>query len=682
MPSSSQKQHNFMEAVAHSAKFAKQAGVPVSVGQDFAAADKKSKKFAGGGPVQGPLTQSRNLLTQTNILPGYADSAPSFRDAAPTVYGALAGLAGTPPDQLEGSVLEPGYDARQQGAAMTFPIGTALQMLPGLKGLATAMAAEKLVPSGSLAAQRGVIKMPGGQWLNGSVEDAPRGLRKSENLDDPERAKALNQFIDKQLTRYIKKDMATPGDPIRAMAEQGIVHAPLPAQPYGPGVNAVAARKAAGFPEQGMATSPEAQTWESLSDKISRPYPASGYVDNLSLVNPKSGSPEFLNNPWLATIDPNTPIHAFDRGQRPSNLGFDHLIDELRNAADTNSGLPAHLQLDPASLARVSVPQAVQRVADINQWRSAQQIAANAKIANNAATQTVKEYPEGYKWVQLKAPDTLPEGWKQKANGDFIMPDGKITSTGPSERSLQQALKYEGDTMGHCVGGYCDDVASGKSNIFSLRDAKTGEPHVTIETQPYGSHNDDIMFAELTDKLGRQPTKDELAEAMSVAPQRILQIKGKGNRAPVDTYLPFVQDFVKSGNWGQVGDLGNTGLMIHPDTGQYFTHADAENLAARHFGEGAVNSPAGEGAVPYYRRVSRMDPSMLSDADKNFVADFKAGNFDTLAPTDPTQQYAQGGSVQDPITARLHHIVFNKPIDQIGPEDHDFINSLIQKGQN
>lgn len=48
MPSVSKKQHNFMEAVAHSPKFAKKAGVPQSVGKDFAAAD-KSMKFKKGG---------------------------------------------------------------------------------------------------------------------------------------------------------------------------------------------------------------------------------------------------------------------------------------------------------------------------------------------------------------------------------------------------------------------------------------------------------------------------------------------------------------------------------------------------------------------------------------------------------------------------------------------------------
>ena len=40
MPSTSDKQHRFMEAVAHNPKFAKKAGVPQSVGKDFAAADK------------------------------------------------------------------------------------------------------------------------------------------------------------------------------------------------------------------------------------------------------------------------------------------------------------------------------------------------------------------------------------------------------------------------------------------------------------------------------------------------------------------------------------------------------------------------------------------------------------------------------------------------------------------
>ena len=96
--------------------------------------------------------------------------------------------------------------------------------------------------------------------------------------------------------------------------------------------------------------------------------------------------------------------------------------------------------------------------------------------------------------------------------------------------------------MGHCVGGYCPDVLEGRSRIFSLRDAK-GEPHVTVEVDP-------------SSVIGRAPESDPLP--------RIVQIKGKANRAPNEEYLPFVQDFVRNsplgGTWSDVGDLRNAGL--------------------------------------------------------------------------------------------------------------------------
>jgi hypothetical protein len=56
MPSSSQKQHNFMEAVAHNPAFAKKAGVPMSVGKDFSAAD-KGRKFAKGGDMKSDMKE-------------------------------------------------------------------------------------------------------------------------------------------------------------------------------------------------------------------------------------------------------------------------------------------------------------------------------------------------------------------------------------------------------------------------------------------------------------------------------------------------------------------------------------------------------------------------------------------------------------------------------------------------
>ena len=51
MPSTSFKQHKFMTAIAHSPSFAKKVGVPMSVGKDFAEAD-KSRKFSKGGDMK------------------------------------------------------------------------------------------------------------------------------------------------------------------------------------------------------------------------------------------------------------------------------------------------------------------------------------------------------------------------------------------------------------------------------------------------------------------------------------------------------------------------------------------------------------------------------------------------------------------------------------------------------
>lgn len=51
MPSVSKKQHNFMEAIAHSPSFAKKVGVPQKVGKEFATAD-KGKKFSKGGEMK------------------------------------------------------------------------------------------------------------------------------------------------------------------------------------------------------------------------------------------------------------------------------------------------------------------------------------------------------------------------------------------------------------------------------------------------------------------------------------------------------------------------------------------------------------------------------------------------------------------------------------------------------
>ena len=435
--------------------------------------------------------------------------------------------------------------------------------------------------------QSAVIKQKGGNWLAGSVEDALKGLKprvrtegvNGHTAENAASDAAMGNWIDKQLRNYVRNDMATEGDPIRALAERGVLHTD-PTDYY------LAEKRVhpSGEVLEKLGQSPYAARWENISDNVLRSENAGDLMADRMLSTGEN--PHLKQNPWLAKVPPETKVSRVDRGYDVTqDLGFDHLIDELRNATNPNSGLPRELLLKYESLPQVSVPQAVERVAKINAWRAAQKAEADLAKATNAATVLHKDYPgKGFKWVELKKQDQLPEGWSE----EFVDTDlgklrklrdpktGGLTATDPREEALRDALKYEGDTMGHCVGGYCDDVASGKSRIYSLRDAK-GQPHTTIEVAPGSRAPEGAVSADqlpediLADFKARNLLDprhayvyDEAAgrylPTLASSPDRIVQIKGKGNNAPNAEYLPYVQDFVKSGKWSDVGDLGNTGL--------------------------------------------------------------------------------------------------------------------------
>lgn len=507
-------------------------------------------------------------------------------------------------------------------------------------------------PLGSLA---GVIKNKGGNWLKGTVEEfvgplkryAPQSdidlfaqriaerqadiARLERNRDEilpllpPERKEAIlaylpdtiekerramaahqdelnqlnqraaiNKWIEGPLTKYMKTQMATPEDPVRALAEQGILH-------YAPDYEFASrgtmhAREAAGFPRHGMAKSDLARGWEADSDMMIEPIPVEFFRDS----DMKAYD---FREPWMDKLPEGTPV--YNALEREEMAGFNHLTDELRNALDPNSGLPRNLRLRPEQLQQMGIEKAVRHVADINKWRAEQKVAANKELSDKAMA--VREYtennPKGLRWVELKAgelPEQLPEGYQVHRYGenkfDLIGPDNKPIATGTKEEiskafhrpDLEKQLRYEGDTMGHCVGGYCPDVLAGKSRIFSLRDAK-GEPHVTVEVSPGMKRADastdmfmnHVLPKEQTDamvaKMIREGTfnRESLDAAVKAMPEyqawavgedpsSIVQIKGKANQAPKEEYLPFVQDFVRNspigGQWGAVSDLENARL--------------------------------------------------------------------------------------------------------------------------
>jgi hypothetical protein len=425
---------------------------------------------------------------------------------------------------------------------------------------------------------------------NRSPEKAVRriaddALRLAPDADGP--LSQLKNWFNKTAPKYIKSDFGTPDDPMRALAESGSLHVGL---------------------------SPD--EWSEAAKQVLKQQTIGDVIGLNHLYVPKGAFPGagddyranvLLNMPWLEKAPVTDKLYGIANTRiLQEQMGMSHLLDEMKNALDPRSGLPPELLLRPESLSRMSLPAAAERVGRINQFRVKEMERAALGNLDSPAVQTFKEYPEnnpmGLRWVELRAPKGTPA---YKATDD--MSDDDLLAAlqapdDPAERALRNALKYEGDTMGHCVGGYCDDVMSGRSRIFSLRDAK-GEPHVTIETSPttraLTREDRDAIFEQARLEIealdiGDPQTENrriidrqaQLADALRAeraanpSPDDIVQIKGKQNRAPKDDYLPFVQDFVKSGQWGNVGDLRNARLVKLPD-GRYITQQQAdEGIAA------------------------------------------------------------------------------------------------------
>lgn len=482
----------------------------------------------------------------------------------------------------------------------------------------------------------GVIKNKGGNWLTGSVENALKGLKRGPRtgptIEDlraelsemrpgspsAERIQneinqlsqhiPINSWIDSTLTKYVKNRMATPDDEVRKLADQGILHFEPRRMTKGTRDEVIAARKKSGFPIDGMADNHVTGTaWEDLADSLVRSESADRYVEyNDALVRSGLKSLDLIkDNPWLSTVDPNSPVYdiANYSGGMNELAGYGHLIDELLNATRTDSGLPMNLRMKPEGFKGLSMEEAVRKVHSINKFRAEQAKKVNERFAQAEGIPVYKDYGDGTRLLEYKLPDEPPKGYRKGVDEGYLdekgeyWPDSAITEK--KRKQLESWLKQEGDTMGHCVGGYCDAVTSGRSRILSLRD-KEGKSRATIELRPgnkispylYLRNNRPDLEELVNDQFddyyrtlrstkpnvtltmnARNKLKDEMASKIaSELPEwrsyleepikdSIVQIKGPGNRPPDPDVLPYIQDFVRSGNWSEVGDLHNLGLQ-------------------------------------------------------------------------------------------------------------------------
>jgi hypothetical protein len=444
-----------------------------------------------------------------------------------------------------------------------------------------------LAPKGAVSH---VVKPKGGNWLSGSAERAVKPLKSStvagqtpaeriplheELLKDPSLNQdqidrvlyqlqatkgeaAVDDWIERNLTNYIKKEMATPEDPVRRLAEQGITHMPANELDF---ANAFLPEKLAlkrmnaGFPAQGLGESPTAQGWERITDELMNVAPASEHTRPLTQAEIRQGVKSTTEaDPWLNKVDPNTPIYYPENmDSLARDLGFDHIVDVLREDIATG-------RIRPEQLSKVSMEQAVRRTYEYDQELAKKM--AEARASAREGLPVHKEYPEGYRWVELNRPGAFAS--ESEAMGHSVR--GYEPPKGHPDWAEGSG---ESGSSGYGHGGW-EAIKSGEAKVYSLVDPK-GEPHVTVEVGQMP------LYEKKAAEMKRNgASNEEIAAFFENPPMAITQIKGKQNRAPKEEYLPFVQDFVKGGKWSDVGDLQNTGLVKYQ--GNIMTQAEADEL--------------------------------------------------------------------------------------------------------
>lgn len=540
------------------------------------------------------------------------------------------------------------------------------------------------------------------QELQGDIKDATRLLAEVKQLKPPVREAKLNDTPEKtqrryeqRLVRFAERQEEAKEVAVRLQQLQDLVKG-----------RAVTALVKDPLREVEIPFGEGTKKWEEVTDAIFKSEPAKYYFENKRIADPahaevrqsflpalEQGKFEALDEPvWRVRDLDHGMAGPWEGGQAFKNY-LSHVADYLRQNVVPRVGafswytdiasrkfkdahpLPAVLAgltrndyaaaLTDAQAAAYS--KWIREVGDSAEYkaykvedplrnydfvRAVRETAANdarvakemekAQAASTKDLPVYKEYPNGFKWVELKLPEKLTEEqrrqvreikpgeelWKQLSRetdmageGDLVAGRDKVwialdaqgkpltnsftgeRAAGPSpeEAFLAGQLAQEGNSMGHCVGGYCQGVASGEQRIFSLRDPK-GKSHVTVETalpdvrRPANSpavflqtlSKDHPLRTEWQRTLGDIISEISIIQSpefrrwISQKPQDILQIKGKQNRAPVAEYLPYVQDFVRSGKWGEVEDLVNTGL------------ADTEAKLALSWPQGTTKAQADE----------------------------------------------------------------------------------------
>lgn len=517
------------------------------------------------------------------------------------------------------------------------------------------------------------VKPKGGNWTNQPGHN-PDEFAEFHDIYS-HNTTAPNKWRDKQLVNYIKNQMGTTDDPLLKLEQEGRLHmtpqqmeelsvehgrAPYPAQDGGTQYRIRPnSSKADKFHVE--ATGRDYRTpWENLSDQsIGRHTPGEDVnylLDNYEVSNEANtigkARDELLarNDPgdlaqadelkrylYLDKIDPQTPLYGMGD---PQGLGFQHMMDYMDTANAAGHAFEHHGSLEAMrKAAENAVPNApihdfiplVERnlhlTDDAIGRSSVADIAAKTGEWNKILEQTKTLR------AQAQVPDfkTYDSGHVWKA----------VPDTATSDDGLNFALNA-GKDAGWCTQttGLAQHYGGNGNQLYILHDA-AGKPKVQIAVEPPQPNWNDatrsqhhVLQQSYVDN--GYPEKEAYAQATKDLtpdlPPAIKEIKGRMNRRPDPEDIPMVQDFVKSGKWGEVRDLQNSGLRKTSDA---FNPLEQQKIKEAGGQMGEYHTP--------------------EEIDK-----FNELGYDYVPDTPPAANYAKGGLVHGLINIDTY--VHNEPI--------------------
>ena len=587
-------------------------------------------------------------------------------------------------ESLKQSAKDLGITSGEQFPNLQFASQFALPSL-GRLGVKGAKAYGNLVREGiernieKIEPRMNIIKDPGGMVVGGekALDQELLNIKKNEGVvgryvpseniiaTGPEgsladkNAVALNNWIDTKVRKYIRNQAGSKDDPILKTIESGVEHNFTPPQSGDTKYSIAMKRKLAGKDPEGIATTERGKDWEYAVDSIFNPVKSSEIKDILQRnkdLPPSEASDKFLasvlrtehdlpiynkqdlENLKLINQIPDETVYGLNP-EITNRLGLNHMTDVL--SEDLNAG-----RLTPEQLNQMSMEKAIRRVAEYD--------AEKAKIASKAEADRIKDLPtpitynKDYKWLELNHPT-----------------DPTIT---------KEALKSEGNQMGHCVGTHCDyydGVMNGSKQIFSLRDANN-KPHVTIETNivrdldrwlnanketiskdPELSKR--IFTDDFDEKYPRSKIDDEELVNMYIGNMKktmkekglpinedpgayvnIKQIKGNKNSRPKEEYQDYVTDFIQKNPTGHeiadIKELDNTNLMSVDNVGGHglvpkdiHFHPDIEKIVKNYPTEKLMQMYRGANMQPSQTEFSlAVKENIFREAARDFARQGKS----------------------------------------------------------